>query len=281
MDQRPHAVDPDYLVSWNNKQAPGWAAADDKFSYGPVFRSQMIEQRIKDGIAGGKTMTISQLVQAMEEPASQDLEAWSLMPILRRALGTPSDPSLQHAIDLLSNWAAAGAHRRDLNRDSADEDSDAIALMDAWWPRLVRTEFGPTLGDGAYQALTTVLRPASVLPGDPPAAPDYDDGWWGFVSKDLRDVFDPSSVMGRWSHGYCGGGSPTKCRTALQSSLRDALTVSKQDLYGSGDCSSNPDPACYDQNRFTAASAIDVPPFPFQNRPTFQQTATPTQLAPR
>ena len=71
-------------------------------------------------------MTISQLVQAMEEPASQDLEAWSLMPILRRALGTPSDPSLQHAIDLLSNWAAAGAHRRDLNRDSADEDSDAI-----------------------------------------------------------------------------------------------------------------------------------------------------------
>ena len=32
---RPHAVDQPYLVSWNNKQAPGWAAADDKFSYGP------------------------------------------------------------------------------------------------------------------------------------------------------------------------------------------------------------------------------------------------------
>jgi acyl-homoserine lactone acylase PvdQ len=281
MDQRPHAVDPDYLVSWNNKQAPDWAAADDKFSYGPVFRSQMIEQRIKDDIAGGQKMSIAQLVQAMEEPASQDLEAWALMPILRRALGTPGDDRLRSALNLLSNWAAAGAHRRDMNKDNADEDGDAIALMDAWWPRLVRAEFGPALGDQAYQRLTTVLRPASVLPGDPPAAPDYDDGWWGYVSKDLRDIFDPSSVSGKWSRGYCGGGNPSKCRAALQNSLRDALGVSKQDLYGTGDCSSNPDPACYDQNRWTVASGIDEPPFPFQNRPTFQQTATPTSHAPR
>ena len=27
---------PDYLVSWNNKQAPGWAAADDKYAYGSL-----------------------------------------------------------------------------------------------------------------------------------------------------------------------------------------------------------------------------------------------------
>src|SRR5207247_1289509 len=131
LDRRPHAVDPAYLVSWNNKQAPGWAAADDKFSYGPVFRSQMIEQRVKDAIAGGKTMTLAQLVQAMEEPASQDLEAWALMPILRNALGNPSDPRLRQAIDLLSAWAANGAHRRDLDRSGTDEDSDALALMDA------------------------------------------------------------------------------------------------------------------------------------------------------
>ena len=57
--------------------------------------------------------------------------------------------------------------------------------------------------------------------------------------------------------------------------------MSKQDLYGKGDCSNDPDPACYDQNRWTVASAIDVPPFPFQNRPTFQQTAEPTQHASR
>jgi len=144
----PHAVDQPFLVSWNNKQARGWAAADDKFSYGPVFRSQMIEQRVKDAIAGGK-VTLAQLVQSMEEPASQDLQAWALMPILRNALGNPSDPRLRQAINLLSTWAANGAHRRDLDRNGSDEDSDAIALMDAWWPRLVRAEFGPALGDTA------------------------------------------------------------------------------------------------------------------------------------
>ena len=26
-----------FLVSWNNKQAPGWAAADDKYAYGPLL----------------------------------------------------------------------------------------------------------------------------------------------------------------------------------------------------------------------------------------------------
>ena len=38
---------PNYLVSWNNKQAPEWAAADDKYDYGPVFRSQMIADHVK------------------------------------------------------------------------------------------------------------------------------------------------------------------------------------------------------------------------------------------
>ena len=71
--KHPQAVDPEYLVSWNNKQAPKWAAADDQYSYGPMFRSQMISDRVKAGIKGGKKMTIAQLVQAMEEPATEDL----------------------------------------------------------------------------------------------------------------------------------------------------------------------------------------------------------------
>ena len=42
--KHPQAVDPPYLVSWNNKQAPGWAAADDQYAYGPIYRSQLIER---------------------------------------------------------------------------------------------------------------------------------------------------------------------------------------------------------------------------------------------
>jgi acyl-homoserine lactone acylase PvdQ len=282
LDRRPHTVDQKYLVSWNNKQAPGWAAADDKFSYGPIFRSHMIEARVQSAIRGSKKATIEQLVQAMEEPASQDLRAWSLMPILRKALGKPKDATMGGAIKLLSDWAASGAHRRDLNKDGKDEDEQAIALFDTWYPLLVKAEFGPSLGNDAYGALTTVLRPASVLPGDDPSAPDYDDGWWGFVSKDLRDLFARKHVRGRWSRVYCGGGKRSKCRAALQASLRQALqTTDPATLYGRGDCKSDPDAQCFDRNRSTVAGAVGIDPQPFQNRPTFQQTVEVTQHVPR
>ena len=51
-DEHPHAVDQPYLVSWNNKQAPGWAAADDKYAYGPIYRSQLIERPRPGGDRG-------------------------------------------------------------------------------------------------------------------------------------------------------------------------------------------------------------------------------------
>lgn len=281
LNSRPHAVDPDYLVSWNNKQAPGWAAADDKYTYGSVFRSQMIESRVRAGIAHHRRMGLEQLVRAMEEPASQDFESTALWPDLRRALGHPRDKRLRGAMTVLERWYRAGSHRRDLNRDGKDEDTRAITLMDAWYPRLIGAEFGPALGNRGIGALKTLVRPASVLAGDQPAAPDYDDGWFAFVSKDLRDAFAPRKVHGRWSRVYCGRRSRAGCRATLRSSLLRATKVTAQDLYAKGDCASKPDPACFDQNRSVIASAISIPPFPFQNRPTFQQTVELTHQVGR
>ena len=65
--------------------------------------------------------------------------------------------------------------------------------------------------------------------GDGPSAPDYDDGWWGFVSKDLRGIYSPLSVRGRWSRGYCGGGSRVLCRQVLSKSLKSALAVTPEE----------------------------------------------------
>lgn len=281
LNRRPHAVNPDSLVSWNNKQAPGFAAADDKFDYGPVFRSQLIDRRVKATYAGGRKATIAQLVQAMEEPASQDLSAISALPILRKAIGNPTDPQLKEALQRLSAWVASGAHRRDLDRNGKDEDTPAITLMDAWWPRLSRVVLSDTLGPAADGALRAILPPSATPPGGDPKAPDYDDGWYSYVQKDLRDLFSPRTVRGRWSRVYCGGGSRAACRRALRASLKDALTVTPAQLYGRGDCVKNPDPACFDQNRSTITGAIGQPPFPFQNRPTFQQVVTLTQRLPR
>jgi acyl-homoserine lactone acylase PvdQ len=343
-EAHPQAIDPDYLVSWNNKQAPGWAAADDKFSFGPVYRSQMIEARIRGRLARGGKMSIEQLVQAMEEPATQDVRMFALWPTLRRVLGTPGDPKLRDAIALLDRWYANGGHRRDLDRNGKYEDDDAITLMDAWWPKLLDAQFRPALGDDVFKAVRGMLGFGAITPGAAPSSyPGFSDGWFGYVSKDLRDLLYPAparsrcrfvnrrvrgrtrrvrvcprpakrravrrparrasaeaaarrkarvrrprrraaapKVLGRWSRVYCGGGSLVACREALQSSLRAALGVTREEIYGkSGACTSNPQASCFDMNRSVIASGISVPPFPFQNRPTFQQVIELTHAAPR
>jgi acyl-homoserine lactone acylase PvdQ len=327
----PQAIDPDYLVSWNNKQAPGWAAADDKYAFGPVYRSAMIAARVRAALGRRGKMRIEQLVQAMEEPATTDVRAFALWPWMRRMLGRPSDPRLRDAIALFDRWYAAGGHRRDLDRNGKYEDDDAVTLMDAWWPKLLEAEFHPPLGDDAFNALHRMLGFGGIAPGTAASGyPSFSDGWFGYVSKDLRDLLYPAprsrcrfvrrrvrghlrrvrvcprarraadaarrrpprrarprrrvapKVLGRWSRVYCGGGTLAGCRAVLQSTLRDALGVTRQDIYGkAGPCVSNPQASCFDMNRSTIASAISVPPFPFQNRPTFQQVIELTQSAPR
>ena len=275
--KHPQAVDPDFLVSWNNKQAPEWAAADDKYDYGPVFRSQMIEDHIKNDIKGNKKMTIAQLVQAMEEPATEDLRADKILPLLVKAIGTPKSGKLKQALAELKTWRAHGSHRRDLDRNGEDEETPAIELMDAWWPKLLEAEFKPTLGPKAYEALEGMLETGSYTGGSP-QEPSFDDGWWSYVSKDLRDIYGPKPKA-PWSRKFCGGGSKKKCKQVLEKSLSEALKVTPAELYGGGDgaCAPNPQPSCFDANRPSETSGIELGDFPFQNRPTFQQVVTLTQ----
>jgi acyl-homoserine lactone acylase PvdQ len=280
LDARPHAVNQRYLVSWNNKQAPGFAAADDKFTFGPIYRSQMIERRVRKAIRGSRKMRLEQLVQAMEEPATQDIRGVKLVPILAKAMGKLKDDDLADAMKTLRAWSRSGSHRRDLDKDGKADDGEAIRIMDAWYPKLVQAQFGPVIGHDAMDELRDMTSFPNVA-GDSPAAPSFSDGWWGFVHKDLRDLFGGQHVRGAWSRVYCGKGKRKACRKALRSTLADALGVTNEDLYAHGECADDPDPACWDMNRWTEASAVTVPPMPFQNRPTFQQTVEVTKKLPR
>ena len=203
--KHPQAVDPPFLVSWNNKQAPGWAAADDQYDYGPLHRAQMIADKVRAGTKGKKQDDdlpagpgdggTGDRGPARLPAAADDLQGdrQAEVPALRKALAT------------LRAWHEAGAHRRDLNRDGVDEETPAIELMDAWWPKLVaaRVQAGP-----GEQGLRTAggddrdRRPHRRLAD----APDFFDGWWGYVSKDLRDLFGPQPKA-PYSRIYCGEGS--------------------------------------------------------------------------
>src|SRR5437588_7196754 len=110
----------------------------------------------------------------------------------------------------------------------------------------------------------------------------FAEGWYGYVSKDLRRVFVFGPEQGRYSQAYCGNEPghrfsnatlQARCRAALRRSLAAALKVSPKQLYGDS-CPGDPEPACSDQNRFTEVSAIGLKPFPYQNRPVFQQVVT-------
>ena len=283
----PHITDQSYMVSWNNKQAPGWSAADNQWGYGPVYRNQMIAERIGKAISGGRKIRISQVVSAMDVPSTEDIRATQL-PLLFTVLGKPANPKLRSAIATLRQWYLAGGFRKSASLATAAHDlyTPAIELIDAWWPKLLSAEFGPMIGAGAFNEIQTLLP----LGGAAPVSGDgFNNGWWGYVSKDLRRVFGVGRERGPYSQAYCGNAPHrrfstralrNRCRAALRSSLLAALSVTPQQLYG-GVCPKDPEPACADQNTWTNASAITIPPFPFQNRPTFQQVVTLTRKLPR
>ena len=278
----PQAVDPTLEVSWNNKQAPRWAAADDQYGYGAVYRQQLIARHILDDLAHGGKVDVAQLAQAMEFGATEDIRIVKLWPLLRQVIGTPTDPTLAQAVNELNAWYAAGGHRWDLTRSGTYANNAAIELMDAWWPRLLRAEFQPRLGTTVFDDLKGMLSFGSVNTGGAPNEPDFAEGWFSYVDKDMEDILaahrgHPGTVPGAYAKLYCGDGSFRACRTDLLASLRDATAVSPQSMYGYGICAANPQPSCFDQDQSTEVSAIPIKPFPFQNRPTFQQVVELTR----
>jgi len=286
----PNALNPDFLISWNNKPAPSFAAATNKNAWGSIYRMQLIRNFIEADIAGGKKMGSEQLISAMDEPATQDIRTVELWPTIRQVLGTPASSQLREAIGELESWFADGGHRRDLTSKNIAapgtyQHNEAITLMDAWWPKLLEAAFRPALGGEAFAAAQSMLRFGAPYPGAEPEAPEFQDGWYGYLSKDLRDLLAAngagSKPAGAYSRIYCGNGSLAACRQALQSSLQEALSVAPSQIYGHGACAENPQASCFDMNRWSSASAISVPPFPFQNRPTFQQVVEPTKTLPR
>src|SRR5438309_5737149 len=195
---------------------------------------QLIRSFIEADIAGGKQMGSEQLISAMDEAATQDLRIVALWPILKQVLGTPSSSQLQAAIAKLDSWYADGGHRRHLtNKDIASagsyEHNEAVTIMDAWWPKLLEAEFRPALGGEGFAAVQSMLPFSGPVPGGEPEAPEFQDDWYGYVSKDLRDLLAAngagSQPLGAYSRIYCGGGSLEACRSALQGSLAEALAA--------------------------------------------------------
>ncbi len=274
-DAHPQAVDQPYLVNWNNKQAKAYRSSDDN-AYSSTYRSVLLEDRVKRGIAGDKKLTLPQLIDAMEVAGTGDLRAWVDLPLALKVIGKPSDPTLRDAVGKLRAWRRDGGQRRDRDRNGVYEHSDAIRIMDAWWPRWLEAQFMPALGPKAFETLTKTV--AIDNPPNSHQGSSYQGSFYGYVSKDLRTVLG-ERVRGKYSRVYCG--SLKRCRAALRRSLAAALKVPAGEVYSGDPLCKDGDQWCYDAVQQRPIGGAKQPLIHWINRPTYQQANEISKRLPR
>jgi acyl-homoserine lactone acylase PvdQ len=307
----PQAINQNFFTSWNNKQARGYHAADDNWNFGPVFRSTALDERVKALIKGKRKASLPQLIEAMKEASTVDLDAHTVLPSALKIIRSKpiTDPAVRSAVATLSAWVKSGAHRVDRNRDGHYDNSDAIRIKDAWWPSLIQSEFEPTLGKDLYDHILGM----TVLDDSPHIhlGSAYDGGWYVYANKDLRTVLAKHRLKLRGSHrghgkkghhsrlaraahkhkakhhkkkrgpklpGIPDPNSRVYCGGGKFGRCRAALIASLKgainaDPYPAPDstCHFGDKQMCYDAIKFRATGAVTQPDMVWMNRPTFQQ----------
>lgn len=279
----PQATNPPegFMVNWNNKQAPGWRAADDNWTFGSIHRSLRLEDPVRRLMRKGGKVDLAQLTRVMALGATIDVRGHNVYPLLRKVIGrSTGDARLDDLLRRLDEWVADGAHRRDLDKDNVFEHSAAVALMDAWEAPLVRGVFEPVIGEGAVNAIARMNPIVDTPPLNEGSG--FGQGWYSQVGKDLRRLLG-GKVKGRYALRYCGRGSRARCRSVLLGALRRADAQVSQAQGGADPAgwkvpatcpvrpSGEPLPKKCDQIEFQTLGGVGTPPIPWQDRPTFQQ----------
>ncbi|GII21831.1 penicillin acylase family protein [Planosporangium mesophilum] len=289
--QHPQGVNQDYFVSWNNKQAKDYSAADGNFSFGSVHRGDLLDARVRAALAGGGTLDRAGTLRLVEDAAVTDLRGEKVLGTLLRVLTSQpvTDPGAADAVAKLTAWRNAGAKRVETAPGSkVYRHADAIRIFDAWWPLLVSGQFKGDLGDGLYASLAGAMQinespsggqqgdaggPSSVNEAQAHKGSSFQYGWWGYVDKDLRAVLgDP--VSGPLPRRFCGNGAVSACRQTLLTTLGRAAAQPAAEVYpGDATCSAG-DQWCADSIVHSPLGGITQPPIAWQNRPTYQQVVS-------
>jgi hypothetical protein len=291
--QHPQTLNQQFNTDWNNKQARGYRSADDEFSFTSEFRVERLADRVRRGIRGKKKMNLVELINAMEDGGTVDLRGAKVLPWMLKVLGKQKDPAVAAAAAKLRKWTAGGAHRRDRDKDGKYDESEAVQIMDAWWPLWVHAEFEPALGSDLFKRIESIiaLDNAPNNHGDHLGSA-YQYGWYGYASKDLRTLLG-RKVKGRSSRVYCGSRGKKKasmrtlrkrCRADLVASLKKALSASPAELYADDLCKDEGKPGdqwCFDAIRQRPLGAITQPLIHWIDRPTFQQAVEIPKRLPR
>ncbi|MFF6782251.1 penicillin acylase family protein [Streptomyces sp. NPDC012510] len=273
--QHPNSIDQDYYVSWNNKQAKDYPSAP--WGNGSVHRGNLLDDRVKRLVAAGG-VTRASLTKAMAEAGLADLRAEDVVPDLLKVINssTVTDSTAAAAVNKLQTWVTSGSKRTETSAGSKTyANAEAIRILDAWWPLLVKAQFEPGLGTDLYTAMTANLPidespSAAHGPTGSHAGSSFQYGWWSYVDKDLRSVLG-ETVRGPLANEYCGGGSLSACRSLLIDTLKEAAGKTAAQVYpGDASCSAG-DQWCADSIIHQSLGGIKHNKISWQNRPTYQQ----------
>ena len=210
-EQHPHDINPasNVFTNWNNKPAPEFGAASENFSYGPVQRVQLFTGFKKRGV------TELSVVKVMNKAATQDLRAVKVWPVIEQVLaGGPAPSALANeAAQLVDKWVEEGASLYGVNQPNAP----AAAVMDQVWTPIAEAVLGPVLGElmPEFESMNGTDNPPNS------SGSSFDNGWYGYVYKDLRSELG-LPVEGAFSRHYCGNGSLEACRASLWSAIQTA-----------------------------------------------------------
>ncbi|MFD7301231.1 penicillin acylase family protein [Streptomyces pharetrae] len=273
--QHPNSTDQDYYISWNNKQARDYPSAS--WGNGAVHRGDLLDDRVAKLVRAGG-VTRASLVRAMADAGLADLRATHVLPNLLKVITSApvTDPPAAAAVSKLQAWLSAGGRRTVASAGSRTyAHADAIRILDAWWPLLVKAAFEPGLGSDLYGAFTAGLpvdEPPSAAhgPTGAHAGSAFQYGWWSHVDKDVRAVLG-EPVRGPLADRYCGGGSLAACRDILTGTLKEAAGRTAAQVYpGDAHCAAG-DQWCADAIVHRALGGIGHRTVGWQNRPTYQQ----------
>ncbi|MBZ2188712.1 penicillin acylase family protein [Alcanivorax sp. JB21] len=253
-----------YLASWNNRPAKDWWSADDNASYQLVHRNDMLDVRLEQLVSEGN-ITLARLTEAMGDAAVVDLRGQEILPAAINLLRQGSvSGDIDTALNLLAEWNANGAFRRDRNNDGRYDEENAVALMDAWYTRMIErllpqvTALENTPGGN----LAPVGR--DNAPGDMGSA--YQSGYYGYLRRTLDMAAGTSEVSYR-ALRCADSESSADCRSALMLSLIDAM----DDLGGVSNMDNWTVNMDNDAIGHRAIGLASLRLTHWQNRPTFQQ----------
>ena len=175
-------------------------------------------------IAGAGKMSLPEAIDSMEVAGTVDLRGTQVLPLLLQVVGTPSDPQLAAR---RQQRFRTGSTRAPTGSTATRTASTTTRTRSRSWTPGGRSCWRPSSSRRWAPRSSTPSTACSSFDNEPNnhgqhLGSAYQDGWWGYVSKDLRRVLG-QSVSDGFSRTYCGSGSLTACRDALRQALSDAL----------------------------------------------------------